>query len=134
MMLAKRLLPMAIVCVSASAVPAPQSGASIQSNIQNAQEVILTIINDLAQERSAAAAFAGLQSCLTPLVTFPCPASAPLPVAKTSTEAIQYLQEVQLELNIVSLAIEDANTADAQAGVCTALGFFTAAGAFIKAS
>ncbi|KAK4552503.1 hypothetical protein LTR86_010347 [Recurvomyces mirabilis] len=119
---------------SAAPNPVPQSVASIQANIQAAQGVILTIINDLAQQRSAVADFSALQAGLAPLVTFTCPPAAPLAAATSSNQAIQYLQEVQLELNIVSLAIQDADSAGAQNGVCTALGYFTAAGAFITPS
>jgi len=39
---------------------------------------------------------------------------------------------VQLELNIVSLAIQDSDEMGAQSGVCTALTYFTAAAPFIK--
>jgi hypothetical protein len=126
------------VMVAASPIPTPQTGSSqspatIQANLQAAQGVILTIINDLAQGTSAAPAFAALKAGLTPLVTFECPPAKPVAAATSSNEAIQDLQEVQLELEIVSLAIQDADEAGAQGGVCSALNYFKAAGAFISA-
>jgi len=128
----KYLLALTSLYSVSSATPTPQSVASIQTNIQAAQETILTIINDIAQERSAAATFSALQQGLTPLVDFPCPVTTPPSAATTADGVIKLLQEVQLELNIVSLAIQDSDEAGAQSGVCTALTYFTAAAPFIK--
>jgi hypothetical protein len=130
------LLAVAALSTLATAAPHPvpqDSIATIQSNIQAGQEIVLTIINDLVQGRSAVATFSAFNASLAPLVTFPCPLVIKEPDT-TSTEAIEDLQEVQLQLNNVALAIQDSDEAGAQAAVCQALLYFNAAGGFISTS
>ncbi|KAK5108721.1 hypothetical protein LTR62_007868 [Meristemomyces frigidus] len=130
----QHLLPYASICALTLALPqaAPSSLAAIQSNILLAEQTIETIIADLVQSSPALIpTYRALLAGFQPLITSACAPNPPLPPANTTDEAISYLQEVQLNLEITSQAVIDSDLNVAGNQVCIILQLYAAAGSFI---
>lgn len=135
-----KLLTLAFVA-AAVAAPAPDAvtypqaptPSDLQIAIQNIEVGVLTVINDIAQLRPAFSDFSTTGRDIDSLrsaISSSCPPTAAPPSASSDVQAIQYLQQVQLDLNIVS---EDLLTSeDATNDVCTLTNLYAAVGVWVQ--
>ena len=113
------------------AAPAPQAPypADIQLSIQNTELLVLAVIEDFAQQHDASSDFSGTGRSLDSLrrvITPSCPSVASPPPAVNTTQAIQYLQQVQLTLDIVAEDVLNGDTTSATDDMCAAVNQYAA--------
>lgn len=126
----KLIFASTLLIVAAAAAPASTFPSDIQLSIQNTEQDILVIINDLAQLRDAFPDFSATGRSLDSLrraIAANCPTLALPPAAIGTSQAIQYLQQVQLDLNIVSQDIINSDATSATNDICAAVNLFAAA-------
>lgn len=116
---------------AAPAALSPAGLSDFELTIRNTQEAILMVINDIAQQRDASSNFGTTGRWLDNLRTsyFPaaCPQTTSLPAPATSREqAIQYLQQVQLDLSIATQDAINGATANATNDICGAVNLYNA--------